>query len=98
MSLPNDGWSNKAGTGDRSCRCGTWKLHWIHYSGAPHWPLICSVDGCGNSASVGAHIRHPGVSGEQIVPMCISCNGRGGLLRFKAGTYVASANQSETCQ
>ncbi|NLJ73349.1 MAG: hypothetical protein GX333_10090 [Syntrophomonadaceae bacterium] len=32
MSLPIGGWKNKAGTGTRSCKCGSWKQHWINAS------------------------------------------------------------------
>lgn len=28
MSVPCDGWKNKNGTSERSCKCGSWKTHW----------------------------------------------------------------------
>ena len=27
------GWKNKSGTKDRQCKCGSWKIHWMNYSG-----------------------------------------------------------------
>lgn len=27
------GWKNKVGTAERACKCGSWKNHWIKFSG-----------------------------------------------------------------
>jgi len=96
MSITASGWSNKKGTADRSCNCGTWKDHWIKYSGKT-WPMSCSVNGCSNSATLGAHVWNPAVTGEKIVPMCASCNGLTGSFDLKGGITLESANKSETC-
>ena len=93
MSLPTDGWKNKGGTGDRVCTtCGTWKQHWINRSGKT-WPTACSVEGCYESPTVGAHIYHPDVTGEKIVPMCTSCNGLGSGFNLKGGVTTVPAEQ-----
>ena len=96
MGLPCDGWKNKVGTGDRSCSCGTWKQHWISFSNKD-WPDTCSVLGCLNRATLGAHVYNPDVTGEHIVPMCDSCNKRINSFPLKSGITLVSANQSETC-
>jgi len=96
MSITADGWSNRGGTGERSCKCGTWKQHWINYANST-WPSTCSVQGCTNSASLGAHVINSSVSGEKIVPMCDSCNKLTGKFTLKGGVTLPSANTSETC-
>ena len=96
MAITTNGWKNKKGTAERSCSCGTWKQHWINYSGKS-WPSICSVYGCSNIPTLGAHIYNPNVTGEKIVPMCASCNGLDGSFNLKAGVTLVSANKSETC-
>ena len=96
MSLPNSGWSNRNGTANRSCKCGTWKQHWITYA-KQSWPLNCSVDGCYNSATLGAHVYNSTVVGERIVPMCNSCNGLTSSFSLKGGVVLPSANTSSTC-
>lgn len=42
MSITCNGWKNKVGTQDRECKCGSWKQHWINFSGKK-WPEKCSV-------------------------------------------------------
>lgn len=96
MGITADGWKNKEGTGIRSCNCGSWKQHWINYSGEP-WPSECSVKGCTNTATLGAHIINSNVSGEKIVPACDSCNKLSGEFSLKGGITLVSANKSETC-
>ena len=97
MTLPTDGWKNKNGTSDRSCYCGTWKQHWINYSGE-EWPSRCSVRGCLNSAEVGAHIYNTDISKkEYIAPMCRSCNRLVGEFSLKPNVTLVNANVSETC-
>ncbi|WP_305843226.1 hypothetical protein [Photobacterium leiognathi] len=69
MSVSCNGWANKNGTAQRSCSCGTWKQHWINDTGES-WPSECSVSGCYSPPVLGAHVYHPDVKGERIVPMC----------------------------
>lgn len=96
MGVTCSGWSNKNGTGIRNCSCGSWKQHWINYSGKT-WPSICSVDGCSNKPTLGAHIINSSVSGEKIVPMCDSCNGLSDSFNLRGGVTLVSANVSDTC-
>lgn len=96
MSLPCDGWKNKAGTSDRTCTCGSWKQHWINYFDK-EWPCVCAVKGCSNEATVGAHIYNSEVEGEKIAPMCASCNKKTGEFTLKGNTFLAPANKAESC-
>ncbi len=97
MGLPAEGWKNKGGTGSRSCKCGTWKQHWINVSGES-WPEKCSVEGCTNVATLGAHIYNSDVSGERIIPACDSCNKLGGEFTLKGGVTLITANKTASCQ
>lgn len=96
MEITANGWVNKTGTSNRQCGCGSWAEHWINFSGKK-WPKTCSVSGCTKSPVLGAHIHTPQVSGEQIVPMCNSCNGLMDTFNLKGGVTMVSANKSETC-
>ena len=96
MSITADGWKNKGGTGQRSCKCKTWKQHWINNSGEA-WPDKCSIRGCTNSATLGAHIYNPSVEGERIVPACDSCNKLENEFSLKGGVTLVLANKSKTC-
>lgn len=96
VELPVCGWSNKSGTSDRACKCGTWKQHWINFT-AKAWPPACSVAPCSGVATVGGHVINCSVSGERIVPFCDSCNKRVGLFSLKLGVSLCSANRAETC-
>lgn len=96
MGLTANGWLNKKETGDKNCSCGTWKQHWINFSGKP-WPTNCSVDRCSNSPTLGAHIINPEVTGVRIVPMCDSCNGLDDTFNLKGGITLVFADTSKTC-
>ena len=96
MTLPAVGWMNKGGTSVRSCSCGSWAQHWINYS-SRSWPSTCSVQGCSNKPSLGAHIINPNVMGEKIAPMCDSCNKLMGRFNLKGEIVLPSANVLETC-
>jgi hypothetical protein len=93
------GWKNKGGTSELpQCGCGTWKQHWINVSGKK-WPTKCAVDGCTNSAEVGAHICNPEVQGVQIAPFCKECNAQETSFEFslKDNVELVSANRAKTC-
>lgn len=96
MGLPTGGWSNKKGTAERACKCGTWKQHWINFA-KKTWPSTCSVSTCSNSPTLGAHIINPNVTGEKIAPMCDSCNNFTAIFTLSGGVTLPSANKSETC-
>lgn len=97
MGIPTAGWSNKGGTSERSCVCGTWKQHWINLS-KKSWPSMCSVEGCSSAPTLGGHVINKSVSGERIVPLCDSCNKITGTFTLKGGVNVPSANRAETCE
>lgn len=97
MSITAENWKNKKGTSSRSCNCGSWKQHWINQS-SKSWPDRCSVKGCSNEATLGAHVINASVSGEKIVPACDSCNKLDNEFDLKAGVTLVSANKLETCK
>lgn len=97
MALTASGWKNKKGTGERSCKCGSWKQHWINKSGKS-WPEKCSVLGCNNSATLGAHVINSEVSGEYIIPACDSCNKLSSEFNLKGGITLVPANKQKTCE
>lgn len=96
MSLPSSGWSNVTGSADKTCKCGTWKKHWINFS-EESWPPSCSKSGCSGSATLGAHIKNSSVSGVRIVPFCDSCNGLSGTFSLKGNIMLPSATASDNC-
>ena len=99
MGLPTNGWKNKNGTSDRpNCDCGTWKQHWINGTGKT-WPILCSVEGCMETASDGAHLinENSDIKGEWIAPTCKGCNHRTDTFSLKLGTTLYPANVSKTC-
>ena len=97
MSITAENWKNKKGTSNRSCNCGSWKQHWINQS-SKSWPDKCSVKGCSNDATLGAHVINASVSGERIIPACDSCNKLDDEFDLKGGVTVVSANKLETCE
>ena len=90
-TLPNTGWSNATGTGDKSCPCGTWKDHWLKHSGKS-WPSACSVVGCSSAPTLGAHVKNSGVTGHRITPMCGDCNQRTDTFSLSGTLTNADAN------
>jgi hypothetical protein len=99
MNLPDDGWKNKGGTSTRSpecCYCGTWKNHWLENTNKP-WPKKCSIFNCDEPPTSGAHIFHPDVGYEVIVPACSSCNNPSNtnLFSLKSETISVYANQDK---
>lgn len=99
MTITADGWKNKKGTSDRSCKCGSWKQHWLNGSGKD-WPDECSIKGCTNEPTLGAHIYNTSssVSGEYIVPACASCNQLTGEFSLKDKITLVSANKQKSCE
>ena len=96
MTLTCNNWANKAGTSNRECNCGSWKTHWINQT-EQSWPEKCSVDGCNNPPTLGAHIYNPSESGEYIAPFCDACNKKSGKFNLKNGVRLVSANKQKTC-
>ncbi len=96
MNIPTSGWSNQEGTAHRACRCGSWKEHWVKFAKRP-WPKSCSVEGCSRAPTLGAHVFHPMVGGEKIVPMCDRCSDLVGPFTLKPGISLPSAIPAHTC-
>jgi len=94
------GWQNKSGTGYReTCRCGSWKNHWLRYSGSSIWPYYCCVSNCLNKAEDGGHAINTYQPGEWIIPLCKEHNNPYFLSMYsiKPNTFIASANRGYTC-
>lgn len=79
------------------CACGSWKAHWENFSNK-RWTEKCSVKGCDDEATLGAHIINSNVSGEWIAPFCDSCNKTSEEFSLKLGTALVSANKKLTCE
>ena len=97
MSLTNNGWKNKNGTAGRACKCGSWKQHWIKGTGKV-WPSECSVSGCTEKPTVGAHIINEAETGEWIAPLCDACNKRTESFDLDGGVTLVPANKQNTCE
>ena len=52
---------------------GNWKKFWIKESGKK-WPKECRIFGCGNPATVGAHVYVKFSRQIFILPTCQECN------------------------
>lgn len=94
MSLPLDGWKNKRGTEDRNCQCGSWKNHWLKFSGKS-WPGKCATSGCNNAVKLEVHIYKTSshVTGKYIVPACDSCDKRTNRFNLKISAILVPANK-----
>jgi hypothetical protein len=94
---------NEMGTSQRpSCNCGSWLAHWEKYS--KQRGAKCSVDGCNEKATVGAHVTRPAAKNEDykthsyIVPMCATHNGKHGeIFNSKNTVSFVWANVQGTC-
>jgi|LSQX01.3.fsa_nt_gb hypothetical protein len=87
---------NVPGTKDERCKCGSWKAHWIKFSGE-YWPSQCSVKGCDRTDLVGAHVRKIPLSQDEIyiVPMCNKCNSKTVILILDPKVKIVLAHQEE---
>ena len=90
--ISRQGWKNIAGTGSRTCRCLTWKQHWLNYSDK-RGP-VCSVSAawipCLGFMSVTR------VSRSIRSYRCAGCNGLDEPFEL-AGGDAGGANRSVTC-
>ncbi len=66
---------NAAGAG--TCRCGSWLLHWVNYSGRA-LPRCCSARNCIEKPVAAAHVQLDLDGDDQwyIVPLCSWHNAR----------------------
>lgn len=88
---------NIRNTSGRICACGSWLQHWRNETRSRR--RVCSILGCGNDATVGAHIIHADgrASSEWwIVPMCGSCNHstNADVMFLKEDVLLVAANSS----
>lgn len=90
-------WKNKITKKDHTCQCGSWKYHWVRFSGRS-WPLTCSIKGCRKRATVGAHIYSKDVDDEKIIPACVECSKLEGEFSLKNHAYLVSADKKLTCE
>ena len=93
MSVPTEGWSNSVGTADKSCKCGTWKDHWLNHADKS-WPSNCSLSSCSSSPTLGGHVKNSAVTSVRIVPMCDSCNGLSGTFSLRGAVSIPEANKA----
>ncbi|ENC6723346.1 hypothetical protein [Vibrio harveyi] len=94
---------NAVGTGERTCKCGSWLNHWRLFSGIEK-PVVCSVFECRDVATVGAHVTRPKAKNDfykhapYIVPMCRHHNNaHGETFDAKSGVVFVWANVNGTC-
>ena len=88
MKIPADGWVNKRGTSKRE-EGQTMKSLWIKKGYT--WPEKCSVKGCEEEATDGAHMINSSSDSmeEWIVPTCHKHNEQEGVeLELKPGAHV----------
>ena len=91
MSLPANGWKNKPGTSKRKDGSTMKSLWEKKYK----WPQKCSVLGCNESATDGAHMINSGTGSfeEWIVPTCHFHNEQEDTkLTLKDGTIIHKLN------
>ena len=94
IELPVDGWKNKKGTKDRiPAGYKSWLDYYQRLTNKTD--LTCSVAGCNNKATDGAHVYNTKThsKAKYIVPLCHSCNMSQSELSLKQGIPLVSANQ-----
>jgi len=92
---------NLKGTSGLKCGCGSWLAHWRHFTGSQR--ATCAVLGCGQTASVGAHVLLPDRRSNRqwwIAPFCFSHNHHKNedMMLLNANITLVSANRSYTCR
>ena len=87
--------TNLKGTGDLDCRCRSWLEHWEKFANKA--ATYCSATDCRNYAKHGCHVTKAfgDDKGNYIVPLCDSCNKRGG--DFVVRAPLVPANVQLTC-
>jgi len=97
MSLPAENWIPVRETKNIFCKYESMKNHWIKVSGK-EWPGICSVSGCNNPATIGAHLVNKVVKAEIIIPLCDACYQVNKELNLKSGTTIVIAALCNSCK
>ncbi len=82
-----------------ACRCGSWLLHWVNYSGRA-LPRCCSARTCIEKPVAGAHVQLDldGCDKWYIVPLCTWHNARrNGTIELSEHAVLVPADAGETC-
>ena len=88
---------NINGTSDNDCKCGSWKAHWIKFSGKD-WPTYCCEKSCTNPPTVGAHVEKVnGSNSWYIVPLCAKHNKATNEMELYGNPTLVTANRGLTC-
>ena len=90
---------NINGTTQRTCKCGSWLVHWQNFSGQS-LPAYCPETSCLKKPEVGAHVQKDDPNDKRwyIVPLCREHNAQtGASLTISDWVALVSANVSETC-
>ena len=88
---------NINGTSDNVCKCGSWKAHWIKFSGKD-WPNYCCEKSCMNPPTVGAHVEKVnGSNSWYIVPLCDKHNKATNEMELYGNPTLVTANRGLTC-
>lgn len=89
---------NVVNTAGHSCRCGSWRNHWVRHTSSS-WPPICSVLNCFGIPTDGGHVRR--VSGADqswyIIPLCSGCNKWDSDLLISPDTNLVPAKDLVSC-
>ena len=86
---------NLSGTGQLTCRCGSWIKHWENFTRQKAY--LCSATDCRTPADRGGHVIKQNSVDRQhyIVPLCVACNNRTDT--FNISATLVSANVQATC-
>jgi len=97
MSFPAENWIPVRETKNIFCKYESMKNHWIKVSGK-EWPDKCSVSGCKNPATIGAHLVNKELKAEIITPLCDACYQVNKELNLKSGTKLVKAALCNSCK
>ncbi len=90
---------NINGTGEHTCRCGTWLDHWKNFS-KQDLPEFCPVTACVQKPEVGAHVQRDIFADNHwfIVPLCRKHNAMTGqALVLNDWIRLVSSDTRFTC-
>lgn len=94
LSIKNE--EGRAHLHEKCKHCGTWTEHWEYH--ARQRATTCCVQGCSNTAEVGAHVNMPFCENAEkltyIGPMCKKHNASKDVLTSKPGQVYIYANQT----
>lgn len=89
---------NRPNTAEDRCPCPSWLEHWKQYSGARPEQIRCSVAGCNEKATVGAHVtKIPLGPSTYIIPFCAAHNSQRTPLNVNSEMEFVGASKRERC-